>query len=154
MRKKRRGNNVVQFSRRKLKKPKFKLAQTKLDLSKLSPLWLVAIAAVLVVIFKFYGNTLNPGISIDGSVTHVRDGDTIVVSGTPIRFAKLDCAELGTTAGERAKNRMKALVGMKRLSCRLTGRKSYDRMIGECDLHNGQNISEVMIDEGYCKRWW
>ena len=33
---------------------------------------------------------------ITGIVTHVRDGDTIVVAGTPIRLANLDCAERGT----------------------------------------------------------
>ena len=37
---------------------------------------------------------------LTGRVTHVRDGDTIVVGVTPIRFANLDCAELGTAAGE------------------------------------------------------
>lgn len=88
-----------------------------------------------------------------GSVTHVRDGDTIEVAGTPIRFANLDCAELGTRAGERVKRQMAELVKGERLECRLTGRRSYDRMIGECALPTGQNLSSLMIKGGYCGRW-
>jgi len=90
---------------------------------------------------------------LTGRVTHVRDGDTIVVGNTPIRFADLDCAELGTAAGERAKVRMQALSGGKTVTCDLTGRKSYDRMIGECDLNDGRNLSSVMIQVGFCGRW-
>lgn len=90
---------------------------------------------------------------LTGRVTHIRDGDTIVVRSTPIRFSNLDCAELGTAAGERAKVRMQALAGGKTVTCDLTGRRSYDRMIGECDLGDGRNLSAVMIREGYCIRW-
>jgi endonuclease YncB( thermonuclease family) len=36
------------------------------------------------------------GRTLEGQVTRVRDGDTIAVGGTPVRFANLDCAELGT----------------------------------------------------------
>ena len=46
------------------------------------------------------------GSSLEGRVAHVRDGDTIVVDRTPIRFAKRDCAELGTVQGAIAKRRM------------------------------------------------
>ena len=91
--------------------------------------------------------------ALTGRVTHVRDGDTIVVGNIPIRFTNLDCAELGTAAGERAKDRMQELAGSKTVTCELTGRKSYDRMIGECDLSDGRNLSAVMIEEGYCGRW-
>jgi endonuclease YncB( thermonuclease family) len=90
---------------------------------------------------------------IEGRVTHVRDGDTIEVMGTPIRFAKLDCAELGTPAGERAKRRMAQLVAGEKVQCQLSKRRSYDRVIGECDLQNGQSLSGIMIREGICRRW-
>jgi hypothetical protein len=92
-------------------------------------------------------------VKLRASVTHVRDGDTIVVSGTPIRFAQLDCAELGTSAGEDAKRRMQQLVVGQRLECRLSGRRSYDRKIGECYLEDGRSLSSVLIAEGFCSRW-
>ena len=88
-----------------------------------------------------------------GRVTHVRDGDTIEVSGRPVRFANLDCAELGTPSGNRAKRRMAALVQGETVSCNLTGQKSYDRWIGSCSLSDGRDIAASMVQEGACG-WW
>jgi len=47
---------------------------------------------------------------IVGWVTRVRDGDTIEVSGRSIRFAKLNCAEIGMPEGQQASRRMRALT--------------------------------------------
>lgn len=91
--------------------------------------------------------------NVTGRVTRVRDGDTIEVSGRPIRFAKLDCAEMGTLDGQRAYRRMRDLVSGQTISCQLTGRKSYDRWIGSCRLPDGRDLSSVMVKNGYCA-WW
>jgi hypothetical protein len=91
---------------------------------------------------------------IVGRVTHVRDGDTIEVSGVPIRFGSLDCAESGTNAGERATARMRTLVAGQTLTCYLNGRTSYDRKIGSCRLGDGRDLGAIMIQEGYCRRFW
>ncbi len=88
-----------------------------------------------------------------GRVTYVRDGDTIEVDGRPIRIATLDCGESGTIAGHIATRRMKALVSSERVTCSLTGERSYDRWIGSCRLASGQDIASVMIGEGLCRRW-
>ena len=87
------------------------------------------------------------------AVTHVRDDDTIEVAGVPIRFAELDCTERGTPAGERARQAMSRLAAGQRLQCELTGRRSYDRMIGEYDVSDGRSLSEIMTRGGYCRRW-
>ena len=86
-------------------------------------------------------------------MTHVQDGDTIKVTGVPIRFAGLDCAELGSLKGDRAKRRMMTLAAGRRVECRLTGERSHDRHVGSCTL-KGKNLSRTMIREGYCRRWW
>lgn len=86
-------------------------------------------------------------------VTRVRDGDTIVVGLIPIRIANLDCAESGTSAGERATSRAKELIAGQILTCRLEGRRSYDREVGICTLEGGMDFGEVLIAEGYCSRW-
>jgi len=91
---------------------------------------------------------------IVGPVTHVRDGDTIEVSGTPIRFGSLDCAEAGTSDGNRATERMRALIRGQTLTCYLNGRTSYDRQIGSCRLQDGRDLGGIMISEGYCQRFW
>ena len=91
---------------------------------------------------------------IVGRVTHVRDGDTIEVSGVPIRFGSLDCPESGTSAGERATASMRALVAGQTLTCYLNGRTSYDRKIGSCRFQDGRDLGAIMIREGYCSRFW
>ncbi len=107
---------------------------------------------------QWFGSNLSTSVSnppqqhLSGRVTHVRDGDTIEVSGVPIRFARLDCAELGTAAGQSAKQRMTVLTRGKRAECTLTGRRSYDRQIGECTVDR-QDLSSVMVRDGYCT-WW
>ena len=94
-----------------------------------------------------------PGRSLSGRVSHVRDGDTVEVAGTPIRIAALDCAEKGTAKGDAATRRMRRLVSGKKLDCTLTGRRSYDRQVGSCRLGDGRDIAAIMISEGACRRW-
>ena len=91
---------------------------------------------------------------IAGPVTHVRDGDTIEVGGHAIRFGSLDCAELGTTAGQRAKTEMQRLVGGAYLVCRTNGRRSHDRWIGSCSLPDGKDLAGIMIARNICRRYW
>ena len=147
------GGNVVRFDNPWLARRRKVQYFYRRIVYKPNPLWLVLPAVFLALYFTSFNQSPDPTRLLKGRVTHVRDGDTIVVTGTPIRFAELDCAELGTAAGERAKQRMLRLVSGKRVSCRLSGRKSYDRMIGECSLENGKSLSSVMIREGYCSRW-
>lgn len=92
--------------------------------------------------------------TVTGRVTHVRDGDTIEVSGVPIRFGSLDCAERDTAEGQRATAKMRGLVVGEQLTCHLNGRTSYDRKIGSCQLRDGRDLAAVMIREGYCGRYW
>ncbi|MCF6231853.1 MAG: thermonuclease family protein [Rhodobacteraceae bacterium] len=87
------------------------------------------------------------------TVTRIRDGDTIVVGSTPIRIANLDCAERGSTAGDRATRKITSLVSGVRLRCFLEGRRSYDREIGVCSLPDGRDIGEILIAGGYCQQW-
>ena len=90
--------------------------------------------------------------NVAGRVGHVRDGDTIEVAGTAIRFARLNCPELGTGAGDLARQRMKMLVSGQRLQCRLSGRSSYDRQVGSCRLPDGRDLATAMRDTGMCTR--
>lgn len=91
---------------------------------------------------------------IEGPVSHIRDGDTIEVAGTPIRFGSLDCAERGTPAGQMATERLRELIAGQSLTCALNGRTSYDRSIGRCTLPDGRDLAAQMIREGVCGRYW
>ena len=90
---------------------------------------------------------------LEGSVTYVRDGDTVLVQGTPVRIANVDCAERGTVEGQRATLRMTQLAEMGPFRCCLEGRRSYDREVGLCALPTGQDVGEILITEGQCRRW-
>lgn len=88
---------------------------------------------------------------IDGRVTHVRDGDTIEIGPVVIRLAALDCAELGSPAGERAKREMIRLVGGQRVSCSDLGPDRYGRMLGQCQKADDPlTLSEHLVQGGYC----
>lgn len=93
-----------------------------------------------------------PTETIRGPVTHVRDGDTIEVSGRAIRLVGVTCDERGTRMGERASGVMRGLVMWQTLTCELTGERSYDRSVGRCRLPDGRDIGAIMIDHGVCGR--
>lgn len=95
---------------------------------------------------------LNPseaiaGSQIEGRVTKVRDVDTIVVAGTPIRLNGVDGPEVSTRVGKDAKFFMQRLVGGKVLRCELNGERTYDRMVGICFL-NGIDIGQIAVQAG------
>lgn len=91
--------------------------------------------------------------SLVGYATKIRDGDTLEVDGRPIRLSSLDCAELGTQDGERAKNVLKSLSAGRTLTCHLKSRMSYDRHIGSCFFEDGSNVGEKLLNGGFCLRF-
>jgi endonuclease YncB( thermonuclease family) len=77
----------------------------------------------------------------------VRDGDTVIVSGTVVRLKGVDAAELGTARGENAKRVMIALV-TGTLTCRVTGEKTWGREVGYCVTTDGIDINQAIIASG------
>lgn len=93
--------------------------------------------------------------TVEGRVTQVRDGDTIVVAGVPIRLNGVDAPELGTRAGNSARAFMVRLTRGKTVTCRLNGDRTYDRWVGIC-FAEGQDIAAALIANGYaldCRRY-
>lgn len=112
--------------------------------------WLVALGAGLFAPAIAAADTV-----IDGRVTVVRDVDTIVVAGTPVRLNGVDGPETSTRAGRDAKAFMQRLVGGKRVACRLNGERTYDRWVGVCFMGDA-DIGAVVIAEGHaldCPRY-
>ena len=71
---------------------------------------------------------------LTGTVTHVRDGDTIEVNNVPIRLAALDCPERGTRDGDYASLIAKQFQGQQ-ATCELTGAKTVsDQKIGRAHV--------------------
>ena len=88
---------------------------------------------------------------LSGKVTHVRDGDTIQVNGTAIRLAALDCPERGTKGGNYATKLAEKFQGLQ-AKCELTGAKTYDRLVGYCEI-NGADFGRYMMQNSSCKVW-
>jgi micrococcal nuclease len=84
---------------------------------------------------------------LTGTVTHVRDGDTIEVGKIPIRLNGVSAPELKEKLGPQSKQFMLDLVNDKRVRCKLTGAKTYDRLVGTCYL-DGEDIGISVIKAG------
>ena len=97
-----------------------------------------------------------PSVSSDqtvltGTVTHVRDGDTIEVNNVARRLAALDCPERGTGDGDTASRIAQQFLGSQ-ATCGLTGAKTYDRLVGYCEI-NGADFGRYMMENSSCQVW-
>ena len=88
---------------------------------------------------------------LNGTVTHVRDGDTIEVNGVAVRLSALDCPENGTREGDKATRIAKQFEGSL-ARCELTGAKTYDRLVGYCSV-GGSDFGLFMMQNSSCKVW-
>ena len=86
-----------------------------------------------------------------GTITHVRDGDTFEVEGTPVRISALNCPENSTSSGQKATQFTRQFKG-KQAVCELTGAKTYDRVVGYCSI-DGKDFAKIMVDNKFCKFW-
>ena len=89
---------------------------------------------------------------ISGTVSKIRDGDTIVLGTTPIRLNGVTWNELGTPLGDEAKLFLQEKISLKEATCTLNGSKSYDREIGRCKTNTVGDIGLLMITSGLCGR--
>lgn len=93
--------------------------------------------------------------TLTGTVTHVRDGDTIEVNNTPIRLDGISAPEIFEPLVNRSKSYMTELVMGKQVRCELNGKKTYDRWVGVCYL-DGQDVGATDIGAGRaldCRRY-
>ena len=86
----------------------------------------------LTIIVALLGVLATPSIAAEptvltGTVTHVRDGDTIEVGKVPIRLNGVSAPELNEPLGNASKKFMRDLVLGKPVRCELTGAKTYGR---------------------------
>lgn len=90
---------------------------------------------------------------------YVRDADTIVVAGTPVRLNGVDAPETSTRYGRAAKTFMERLLRGEEVVCDLNGERTYDRWVGTCFiLVNGQwsDIGSIIVANGHaldCRRY-
>ncbi|WP_170432887.1 thermonuclease family protein [Ruegeria arenilitoris] len=86
---------------------------------------------------------------------HVRDADTIVVDGKPVRLNGIDAPELDTRSGQDAKRWMVNYLRGKSISCELNSERTYDRWVGVC-YADGEDVGAAVIAAGHaldCARY-
>ena len=89
---------------------------------------------------------------LSGTVTHVRDGDTLVVDGKlVIRLAGIDAPERRQTAGELATQFVRALVDGHLVTVIVErSRDKYGRMLGDVRIagEEGQSLRVALVEAG------
>jgi endonuclease YncB( thermonuclease family) len=88
---------------------------------------------------------------LTGTISHIRDGDTIEVGGIPIRIAALNCPENDTLEGQFASIFALQFEGSK-VTCDLTGAMSYQRLVGYCRIGK-TDFATALIENTNCKIW-
>lgn len=90
---------------------------------------------------------------------HVRDADTIVVGGVPVRLNGIDAPETSNRYGRDARAFMQRLVRGATLVCDLNGDRTHDRWVGVCFITvNGQmvDVGAILVSNGHaldCRRY-
>ncbi|MEQ3711101.1 thermonuclease family protein [Tateyamaria sp.] len=92
---------------------------------------------------------------IASSRVSVRDVDTIVVGGPPVRLNGVDGPEVSTYAGKQAREWMVSLLRGETVICKLNGERTHDRMVGVCYIGQ-RDIGALAISAGHaldCARY-
>ena len=111
----------------------------------------IILVALMMLLSPALAQDTNNSTFLTGTVTNVRDGDTIEVGGIAVRLSALDCPENGTQEGDRATELAQKFRGTE-ARCELTGAKSYDRLVGYCDVE-GADFGLYMMQNSSCKVW-
>lgn len=82
-----------------------------------------------------------------GTVTHVRDGDTIVVGDQPVRLSGLHAAERNEPGGSAATTFMTDLVLGETVRCDVNCSRTHNRLVGVCFL-DGDDIARLLVQVG------
>ncbi|MEQ3730209.1 MAG: thermonuclease family protein [Tateyamaria sp.] len=85
----------------------------------------------------------------------MRDVDTIVVGGPPVRLNGVDGPEVSTYAGKQAREWMVSLLRGETVICKLNGERTHDRMVGVCYIGQ-RDIGALAISAGHaldCARY-
>lgn len=94
---------------------------------------------------------------LSARVSKITDGDTFTLSGTSrrIRIWGLDAPEKDETGGSLATDVLRDLISGKELDCLVRDIDRYGRIVGQCFLPDGRDITAEMIRSGvateYCR---
>ncbi len=85
-----------------------------------------------------------------GTVSKVRDGDTLVVERTPVRLQGVAAPERNQPLGREATRFLRALVLGREVVCHPDGSRSWDRIVARCYL-DGQDLGAALVAAGLAR---
>lgn len=97
------------------------------------------------------------GTDFSGRVTRIVDGDTFWISSRDVRIRVwgLDAPETSQAGGAAATAALTRLTAGQTLQCRQRDIDRYERIVGQCFLPDGRDITAAMIATGtateYCR---
>lgn len=83
----------------------------------------------------------------------VVDGDTISINDVRIRLAGIDAPELNDPWGKQAKWAMVKLCKGHVVTAHIRPEISYDRVVGDCYLPDGRDLSAELVRMGLALDW-
>ena len=92
--------------------------------------------------------TIAANMVITGVPSRVYDGDTITINKQNIRLFGIDAPELKEPYGFLARDYLRALVKGIEVSCTLTGKTTYQRVVARCYMPSGYEINQLMVEGG------
>ena len=99
--------------------------------------------------------SLPSDIDFSGRVTRIVDGDTFWISSQDVRIRVwgLDAPETRDPGGPAATAEMSRLVSGQTLHCRQRDIDRYGRIVGQCFLPDGRDITAAMIASGTAREF-
>lgn len=101
------------------------------------------------------GGSAGGGDTFAGTVTRVVDGDTFWISTADVRIRVwgLDAPETDQPGGSAATATLSRLISSQTLACRQRDIDRYGRIVGQCFLPDGRDITAVMIASGAAREF-
>ena len=91
----------------------------------------------------------------DGRIVRIVDGDTADIASAcrrfRVRFSGVDAPELGTTAGDRARDWARSTFENQAVTWSAVGVDVYGRFLGLLQLPDGTSVNQEIIRQGYAR---
>jgi len=88
---------------------------------------------------------------------YIHDADTIYLDYQPLRFKDINCPELNTPQGIKAKEYLTSLLTRYKdsIQIEIVGKDKYNRDLGTVYIgkYKVRNVSEILIKQGHCREW-
>lgn len=87
-------------------------------------------------------------ITLVGEPSRVYDGDTLTINRQSVRLYGIDAPELNEPYGIMSRNYLRSLVRGVEVTCKLTGKTTYQRVVAHCYLPSGIELNQAMVEVG------